>query len=112
MCDGMGHESDYVVVSTTVSDEVKADKLARKIVEARLAACVQRTVVKSTYRWKGKVEQADEVLLAAKTRTELSRSLMHFIQDNHSYEVPEVIITPIIAGAGAYLQWIDSETKQ
>lgn len=108
MC--MNEAIDYVVISTTVDSELAADSLSSKIVEAKLAACVQQIKIKSTYRWKGKVEKADEFLLLAKTSSELSHRLSDFIQNNHSYEVPEITITPITGGLGAYLHWIDAET--
>jgi periplasmic divalent cation tolerance protein len=105
-----GTTADYVVVSTTLDDEAKADELAEKIVEARLAACVQQTKVKSTYRWEGRIEKADEIVVAAKTRNAQAHDLSHFIKDNHTYDVPEVIVTPIMSGDPAYLTWIRNET--
>ena len=111
MCDGSGQMSDYVVVSTTVSDASKADALALLIVGEKLAACVQQSAVKSTYRWDGEVKTTDEVLLTAKTRTELSHKLIHFIKDHHDYDVPELVVTPIISGGVTYLRWLTEQTS-
>ncbi len=99
-------EDQYVVVSTTVDGDVVACDLARKIVDARLAACVQRFPVRSTYWWEGKVEDADEVLLVSKTTVLLAGKLTDFIKANHSYDVPEVIVTPIVGGNIDYLDWL------
>lgn len=102
---------EFAVVSTTVGDETDAMELARRIVEERLAACVQHTVIKSTYRWEGRVEIADEHLLMAKTKACLTGKLAAFIKANHSYEVPEIVVTPVTGGHAAYLEWIAVETQ-
>jgi periplasmic divalent cation tolerance protein len=109
MCDSA--MADYVVVSTTVDSEVAGKELAEKIVNSRLAACVQRMPISSTYWWKGAVESAEEQLLLCKTATAVSHKLMTFIQQEHSYEVPEIIVTPIVDGGHDYLHWISHETK-
>ncbi len=100
----------YVIVSTTVDTIEAARKLARDVVDARLAACVQHTAIQSTYRWKGQVESTAEFLLQAKTRVGLAEALMAFIHSRHTYETPELTVTPIMAGSPAYLAWIDEET--
>jgi periplasmic divalent cation tolerance protein len=97
---------DYVTVSTAVDSGDAAVELARKIIDARLAACVQRMPIQSTYWWEGKVENADEVLLLSKTRASLAGKLTSFIKANHSYDVPEVIVTPIVGGNADYLDWL------
>ena len=104
-------ESKYAVVTTTVSNSSEADELALKIVEAKLAACVQQTPIKSTYRWECKIEHAHEILLTAKTKSVLADELVDFIKANHSYDVPEVIVTPVISGNTDYLKWISDESK-
>jgi len=107
----MTQKINFVMVSTTVDNEALARELADAIVASRLAACVQYTSVFSTYRWQGAVERADEYLLLAKTRASLADQLSAFIKEHHSYEVPEIIVTPIIGGFKAYLDWISSETE-
>ncbi len=107
----MREKSKFVVVNTTVDSEAKARKLAVAIVKQKLAACVQYSRIRSVYRWKGAVESADEYILAAKTRQTMADSVIKFIKANHSYEVPEIIVTPIIKGFAGYLNWIFAETK-
>lgn len=101
----------FVIVQTTVDSEARAAELAGKIVEERWAACVQRMPVRSVYRWKGAVESAEEWLLAAKTRSSLASGLTAFIRQNHPYEVPEILVTPIEGGHSAYLDWLIAETR-
>jgi len=103
-------KDEFVVVQTSIDDESKADGLAAAIVEHKLAACVQRFPIKSTYRWKGKIENSSEFLLAAKTRMALAGELTDFIREHHPYELPEVIVTPITAGLPEYLEWVAVET--
>jgi len=106
----MFRKTNFVIVSTTTDSMGKAVKLAEKIVKSRLAACVQSAPIRSIYRWKGKVEKANEYLLISKTRVSLADRLVSFIRKNHSYEVPEIVITPVTGGLKEYLSWIDKET--
>ncbi|MCS6799604.1 MAG: divalent-cation tolerance protein CutA [Myxococcota bacterium] len=105
--------SDAVVVLTTTPDASSAERLARSLVEARLAACVSRvSAVQSVYRWKGQVHDDAEVLLLIKTRRSLlSRIEAHFASGNHPYEVPELLALPVVAGGSAYLAWLIAETE-
>jgi periplasmic divalent cation tolerance protein len=107
----MAARRTFVAVVTTVDGRARAAKLARRIVEARLAACVQFFPIHSLYRWKGKVESAAEWMLLAKTKRELASELIAFIRRHHTYEVPEIVVTPITGGLRAYLDWIGAETK-
>lgn len=84
--------------------------MARQLVEARLAACVQSIPIRSTYRWKGKIEHSRETLLLAKTRRSHERQMVAFIRRHHPYELPEVVAVPIVGGLPNYLQWIANET--
>jgi len=104
-------ENEFVVVSTTVDTEARAVELARLLVDGRLAACVQRAPVTSTYRWQGSVDTAQEFLLVAKTRAALAEEVQRAIREAHSYELPEIVVTPISGGSNAYLNWIRTETK-
>ena len=104
-------KSTFVVVSTTAGSEPEAKDLARRIINERLAACVQYTPIQSTYRWKGAVESASEYLLLAKTRASLADELIACIRNVHSYEVPEIIVTPISGGFEKYLDWVKAETR-
>lgn len=101
---------DFVLVRTTVGEESEAGRLAGQVVEARLAACVQWFPIRSVYRWKGEMEDEVEFLLLAKTTGELAPDLIDFIEQHHSYDVPEIVVTPILDGLAAYLEWIETET--
>jgi periplasmic divalent cation tolerance protein len=103
--------SRFAVVSTTVDKRNAADRLATMVVASRLAACVQSFPIQSHYWWKGKQESACEYLLLAKTRRSLATELIAFIRANHSYDLPEITVTPIVGGLSGYLAWIGSETR-
>jgi periplasmic divalent cation tolerance protein len=103
---------DYLQVTTTVDSKDQADALARGLVEARLAACVQVVgPIASTYRWQGAVETAAEWLCLAKTTGERFDALAAHVEAHHPYDVPELLATPVTAGAGAYLRWVTAETS-
>ncbi|WP_242454675.1 divalent-cation tolerance protein CutA [Bailinhaonella thermotolerans] len=102
----------YVQAQVAVDSRERAAELARSAVEARLAACVQVVgPIVSTYRWQGAVETAEEYLLLAKTRADLSEALAEHIRAAHPYDVPEIITVPIEHGLPDYLAWIDAETS-
>ena len=103
---------NYVIVNTTVGKAEEAKDLACRIVAERLAACAQYMPISSVYWWKGKMESASEFLLLAKTRSSLAAKLVAFIRQHHSYELPEILVTPIQGGLGDYLSWVQSETKK
>src|SRR5580658_8403206 len=99
--------SPYIVVP---SREV-AEKIARALVEEKLAACVNILAgMRSIYRWKGKVEAANEVVLIAKSRAELFDRLEKRVKELHPYECPCIVAWPIEAGHQPYLDWIAKET--
>ncbi len=103
--------TDKIVVLSTCASAEEAAKLARTLVEQRLAACVNILPgVRSVYRWKGAVEDAGEWLILIKSRRDLFDSLREAIEREHSYEVPEIIALPIVAGSESYLQWLAAET--
>jgi periplasmic divalent cation tolerance protein len=101
----------YSVVLVTCSQD-DAEEMAEEVLRLRLAACVNILGnVRSRYRWKGRLESADESLLLIKTRTELFGKLAHAIKRVHRYEVPETIELRIARGNKAYLDWIGEETR-
>lgn len=103
-------EHDVLVVYCTAPTEEVAKRIAESVVEERLAACVTALRgVRSTYRWKGQVESAQEVLLLLKTTRESFDQLQARIAALHPYEVPEVIATRVEAGSHAYLTWVAQE---
>jgi periplasmic divalent cation tolerance protein len=102
--------TDKIVVLTTCESQEQADGLARRLVDERLAACVNILPgARSIYRWKDKVEEAAEVVLVIKSRRDVFAKLRDAIGHLHTYEIPEVIALPIVDGSEAYLQWLDRE---
>jgi periplasmic divalent cation tolerance protein len=105
--------SDAIQVLTTASSREEAERIARTIVEDRLAACVQVIgPISSTYRWQGAIETAQEWLCVAKTRRELYDQIEKAIRRLHSYQVPEILAVPVVAGSADYLAWLDQELKE
>jgi periplasmic divalent cation tolerance protein len=102
--------TDKIVVLSTCGSSEEAERLAKRLVEKRLAACVNVvTSLRSIYRWRGQVEEAAEALLLIKSRRELFDALRVEIEKAHSYELPEVIALSIVDGSRAYLTWLESE---
>jgi periplasmic divalent cation tolerance protein len=102
---------DFLQVTTTAGSKDQADALARGLVEARLAACVQVLgPIASTYRWQGAVETAEEWLCLAKTTRQRFAALAAHVDAHHPYDVPELVATPVTAGSDAYLRWVTAET--
>ncbi len=99
------------VILCTCPDEETAARIAHKLVDEGLAACVNRLAgVVSTYRWQGRVEQDTEQLLVIKTAWARIEAIERRIGELHPYELPEVIAVPIDAGSEAYLQWVVSHS--
>ncbi len=101
----------HVLVITTLPDEASARVLAQALVESGLAACVNVLgACRSIYRWQGAVEEADEVPVLIKTRSERYAELEAKILSGHPYQVPEIIVLPVERGLPAYLAWLDEAT--
>jgi periplasmic divalent cation tolerance protein len=99
--------AEYLQVLTTVGSEEEAERIGAALVEQRLAACVQVVgPISSHYRWQGKVEHAQEWLCLAKTEAAHYTKLEAAIAELHSYDEPEIVATPIVAGSAGYLEWI------
>jgi periplasmic divalent cation tolerance protein len=104
--------TDKRIVLSTCGSLEEAEKIARYLVENRLAACVNVIPqVKSIYRWQGKLESAAEWLLLVKTTAERFPRVRDAIRGLHSYEVPECIVIPVEDGSASYLQWIEDSVK-
>jgi periplasmic divalent cation tolerance protein len=104
--------SNFMQVVTTVDSEELAELLARGIVDARLAACVQIVgPIRSLYWWEGSVDDTREWQLVIKTTSERLSALEAYIKDNHSYDTPEITGTEIKWGSREYLDWINAETR-
>ncbi len=97
----------YRVVLVTCASIAEARRIGRAVVEKKLAACANiLSGVESIYRWKGKVERAREVLVIIKTSGTQLQELEREVKRVHSYDVPEFIVLPIVAGSKEYLEWI------
>jgi len=100
------------VVFVTAGSAAEAERIARALVEEELAACVNLlSPIRSIYRWEGKVEQSDEVLLVAKTTAESFERLRARVVELHSYECPEVVGWSIEKGHEPYLRWIEASVR-
>ena len=105
--------TDKLVVLVTCSSAAEARRIARAVVEARLAACVNILPggVTSVYRWKGKVKSARERLILVKTSRKHLAKLRAAVERLHSYDVPEFIALPIAAGSPKYLAWLEESLE-
>lgn len=105
--------TDKIVVLSTCGSAEEAEKLARSLVEQRLAACV--TVmprVRSYYHWKDAIESADECLLVIKSTRDRMEAIRASLEKEHSYEVPEVIALPVVDGSPDYLRWLETSLER
>jgi periplasmic divalent cation tolerance protein len=104
---------NYVVVFVTCGSRREAGKIARSVVERKLAACVNilDAPVRSIYRWKGKIEEGREFLLVMKSSRGRLAALEAEVARLHSYDVPEFIALPIVAGSEKYLAWLGDGIK-
>jgi periplasmic divalent cation tolerance protein len=101
----------YLMAMTTTDARSDAERLARDLVERRLAACVQVLgPISSTYRWRGAIETADEWLCIIKTTAARFDALAAHIETNHGYETPELTAVPIDNGSAGYLAWLSKAT--
>jgi len=106
--------TDKIVVLVTCGSANEARRMARTLVEGRLAACVNivQTPLMSVYRWKGRVESAKEFLLLIKTTRGRFAALERGIRRLHSYDVPEIIALPVERGSLSYLAWLSESVSR
>jgi periplasmic divalent cation tolerance protein len=102
----------YAVVMTTCGDKPEAEMIATRLVEQRLAACVQMFLIDSVYRWEGEVQQAKEWMLLCKIKASDYEKVEAAIRAAHSYSNPEIVEVAIESGVQAYLSWIASVTSR
>lgn len=104
--------TDKIVVLSTCGSEEEADRIARLLVERRLAACVNVLPnIRSVYRWKGAVESAAESLLLIKSNRAQFDALRAALEGAHSYELPEALALSVVDGSPAYLEWLDANLR-
>ncbi len=105
-------KAEHLQVTTTAGSEEEAERIGAALVERRLAACVQVVgPIASSYRWQGAVERATEWMCVAKTSTVRYAELEEAIRELHSYEEPEIVATPIVAGSAGYLAWVSRNVE-
>lgn len=107
-----GQNRDEVVVLITAPSEDEAARIARTLVETKLAACINIVKnIRSIYTWQGKIEDDSEALMVVKTKKRLFESLSKKVKELHSYTVPEIIALPIVDGSEDYLKWLRESTE-
>ena len=100
-----------ILILTTLPERAGAEALARDLLAARLAACIQiGAAVESLYHWRGEIETASETPVAIKTRAALYPRVEAAIRQRHPYELPEIVAVPITDGLPGYVDWIAAET--
>jgi periplasmic divalent cation tolerance protein len=103
----------YIVIFITVSSPKEAEHIAKLLLNKHLVACVNIVKdVQSMFWWRGKIDNAREILLIAKSKKSKFPAIVRTIKSVHSYEVPEIIAMPIIAGERKYLEWIDGSISK
>ena len=106
----MSDPKAFGVMLTTTPTREEAQKLARLLIEEKLAACVQLLPIESFYFWQGQTQNEAEVLLLIKTRSALFEQATTRIKAAHSYTVPEIVALPFASGFSGYFEWIDTAT--
>jgi periplasmic divalent cation tolerance protein len=102
----------YSIIITTANSPEESAKIAHMLLSSKLAACIQIHQIKSYYTWQGNINIDDEQQLIIKCKTQDFDKIQHCIQENHSYEIPEIIQIPISAGLPAYFRWIEEVTTE
>lgn len=103
---------EYVIVLTTLPPGHDAAAFARALVEERLAACVNiQAEMESVYRWQGRIEQDRERQVVIKTRAARIDALLGRVEELHPYDVPELLVIPVLAGSERYLSWVSVATE-
>ena len=106
-------ETGKIVILVTTRSEPEAHKITDLLLTKRKAACVNIVPkVDSSFWWQGKLDSAKESLLIIKTKASLLSEIVALVKAAHSYQVPEIIVLPIIGGNEDYLKWIDNEVRE
>lgn len=102
--------SDYCIISTSTDSKGNADAITQLLLEKKLIACVQSTIIHSAYHWQGQITESEEILLQMKTKRSLFEKIQTEIEYLHAYDVPEIIMVPLAGANALYLQWIEEVT--
>lgn len=102
----------YIIALVTAANKKEAQKIALSLIKNKLAACVNIVdKINSLFVWEGKLDRAKEALLVIKSKKEKLPKIIKEVKSLHSYEVPEIIAIPVIAGHDEYLRWIDASLR-
>lgn len=96
----------YVIILTTFPNEEEAEDLTQKLLEEKLITCSNRFPCTSQYWWKDEIEKAEEIYALLKTRTERIPEVKTYIQQHHSYDVPQIVVLPLKGGSQEYLAYL------
>lgn len=103
----------FTLIYITTSDQEESARIGRRLVEERLAACVNIIPsIKSFYHWEGSLEEDEESVLIVKTTSELTQQIIKRVRELHSYDNPCIISIPITGGSRDYLEWLNDEVKK
>jgi periplasmic divalent cation tolerance protein len=103
------HMTDFVVVATTTDDREAAERIARAVIERRLGGCARILAADSVYRWNGEIVSTAEFVVEVKTTATRRSDVEAAIQELHGYDLPEIVVHPILGGSAAYLDWLAGE---
>jgi periplasmic divalent cation tolerance protein len=102
-------QNAYIIVMVTTANKQEAENIAQRLLKERLIACANIIgPVSSLFHWAGKIEKAEEYLIFMKSREDLFEKLAETVKALHSYEVPEILVLPIVDGSRVYLDWLGS----
>ena len=101
--------NEHLVVLVTATSATQARRIARKLLQSKLAACVNFVPIDSMFLWKGEIQEEEEILMVIKTRAEAFDELMNAVKLMHTYDTPEIIAMPVVLGSREYLKWINDE---
>ena len=101
-------QNSHIIVIVTAANKSEAGTIVQQLLEAKLIACANMIgPIKSHFIWSGKIDKAEEYLVIMKSHKDLFEKLEETVKKLHSYEVPEIIALPIVAGSKPYLKWLD-----
>ena len=101
-----------VTIITTVAQGEDAARIAEMLLREKLAACVQEMTIRSRYRWKDGIQCEPEFLLLVKTAGDRAEAAVTAIRKIHPYELPEIVVLPVVGGLADYMNWINVETRE
>lgn len=103
---------EHIIIKTTFESKKDAEEIAKKLINSKLAACIQLSEIESYFRWDNKVQQAKEYKLEIKTSSKNYKKIEEFILKNHKYKIPEIVAIKIKNGSKKYFDWVSSEVSK